>query len=261
MRQPVGVVRVLVGVVEARRVVAGQLAGPADRPVGALVGVGPVHDGAVGAQDSLAFRGDAGGHGQMHRESQRRSQHGEGDAGISAGRVEQGLAGSEQAARAGIADHRRRGAILHAAAGIGPLRLGQQGNAFEPADGLVQTDQRRVPDAFGQGGTEAGLCGGRRHGKMRRTPNSREPGYARLGMRDYAPASSILADWIRSMARKSHTPSFEQMLDALRAHSFDVKPFPGVADGVMVTQGWRGGGPDSGQGRRAHRKRHSGEWR
>jgi hypothetical protein len=39
------------------------------------------------------------------------------------------------------------------------------------------------------------------------------------------------------MARKSHTLSFEQMLDALRAHSFEVKPFPGVADGVMVTKG------------------------
>jgi hypothetical protein len=56
-------------------------------------------------------------------------------------------------------------------------------------------------------------------------------------MRDSAPASSILADWIRSMARKSRGPSFEQILDALRAHSFDVKPFPGVADGVIVTKG------------------------
>jgi hypothetical protein len=38
------------------------------------------------------------------------------------------------------------------------------------------------------------------------------------------------------MARKSRTLSFEQMLDALRTHSFDVKPFPGIADGVMVTK-------------------------
>ena len=39
------------------------------------------------------------------------------------------------------------------------------------------------------------------------------------------------------MARKSRTLSFEQMLDALRSHSFDVKPYSGVADGVMVSKG------------------------
>lgn len=39
------------------------------------------------------------------------------------------------------------------------------------------------------------------------------------------------------MARKSRTLSFEQMLDALRAHSFEVKPFPGIANGVILTKG------------------------
>jgi hypothetical protein len=38
------------------------------------------------------------------------------------------------------------------------------------------------------------------------------------------------------MARKSHTPSFEQILDTLRAHSFTVKSFPGVPDGMMVNK-------------------------
>jgi hypothetical protein len=38
------------------------------------------------------------------------------------------------------------------------------------------------------------------------------------------------------MARKSHTLSFEQMLDALRAQSFDVKPYNGVAGGMMVAK-------------------------
>jgi len=51
------------------------------------------------------------------------------------------------------------------------------------------------------------------------------------------PAFSILADWIGIMARKSRTPNFEQMVDALRAHSFDVKPCEGVADGVTVSKG------------------------
>src|SRR5262252_753523 len=39
------------------------------------------------------------------------------------------------------------------------------------------------------------------------------------------------------MARKSQTPSFEQILDALRSHSFDVTPYKGVADGMRVSKG------------------------
>lgn len=39
------------------------------------------------------------------------------------------------------------------------------------------------------------------------------------------------------MARKSRTLSFEQMLDALRAHSFDVKAYDGVAGGMLVSKG------------------------
>jgi len=39
------------------------------------------------------------------------------------------------------------------------------------------------------------------------------------------------------MARKSRTPSFAQTLDALRAQAFDVTPFKGVADGMMVSKG------------------------
>jgi hypothetical protein len=39
------------------------------------------------------------------------------------------------------------------------------------------------------------------------------------------------------MARKSRTLNFEQMLDALRAHSFDVAPYKGVAGGTMVSKG------------------------
>src|SRR5579871_3210455 len=51
-----------------------------------------------------------------------------------------------------------------------------------------------------------------------------------------APALSILADWIAPMARKSHPLTFEQMLDALRSSGFDVRPFDGVAGGVMVSK-------------------------
>ncbi len=36
------------------------------------------------------------------------------------------------------------------------------------------------------------------------------------------------------MARKSHNPNFDQILKTLRAHSFDVVPFAGVAGSVLV---------------------------
>jgi hypothetical protein len=38
------------------------------------------------------------------------------------------------------------------------------------------------------------------------------------------------------MARKSRNPNFDQTLENLRAHSFDVVPFAGVAGGVLVTK-------------------------
>ena len=38
------------------------------------------------------------------------------------------------------------------------------------------------------------------------------------------------------MAHKLHTPNFDQMLEILRAHDFDVEPFAGVPGGVLVSK-------------------------
>ena|ERR1700739_2789164 len=38
------------------------------------------------------------------------------------------------------------------------------------------------------------------------------------------------------MARKSRTPSFEQTLENLRTHSFDVAPYPAAPGGVLVSK-------------------------
>jgi hypothetical protein len=38
------------------------------------------------------------------------------------------------------------------------------------------------------------------------------------------------------MGRKNRIPNFEEILDALRQRSFDVKPYPGVANGTMVSK-------------------------
>ncbi len=52
----------------------------------------------------------------------------------------------------------------------------------------------------------------------------------------------ILADWIDPMARKSRNPrspapSFQEILDGLRAHSFELTPAQGFAEGTMVSKG------------------------
>jgi|HubBroStandDraft_1064217.scaffolds.fasta_scaffold252946_1 hypothetical protein len=49
-------------------------------------------------------------------------------------------------------------------------------------------------------------------------------------------SNNILADWKTMMARKSRNPNFDQTLENLRAHSFDVAPFAGVAGGVLVSK-------------------------
>jgi hypothetical protein len=47
---------------------------------------------------------------------------------------------------------------------------------------------------------------------------------------------TIHADWKTIMARKSRNPNFDQTLETLRAHSFEVAPFAGVPGGVLVTK-------------------------
>ncbi len=50
------------------------------------------------------------------------------------------------------------------------------------------------------------------------------------------------------MAKKSRNPNFDQTLEILRSHSFDVAPFAGVAGGVLVTKHGAGAVLVPGQG-------------
>jgi hypothetical protein len=47
---------------------------------------------------------------------------------------------------------------------------------------------------------------------------------------------SILADWNKTVTKKSHHPDFNQTLETLRSHSFDVSPYTGVAGGFLVSK-------------------------
>ena len=42
------------------------------------------------------------------------------------------------------------------------------------------------------------------------------------------------------MAKKSRHPNFDQALEILRSHSFDVSPYAGVASGFLVSKGGAG---------------------
>lgn len=45
-----------------------------------------------------------------------------------------------------------------------------------------------------------------------------------------------LADWNALMAKKSRHPNFDQTLDILRAHAFDVSPYATIAGGFLVSK-------------------------
>ena len=78
---------------------------------------------------------------RVGRESRGRAEHGEGDAGVAAGGVEEGLAGDEQTAGAGVAHHGGRGAVFDASAGVGPLGFGQKRDALEAMHRPLKTDR------------------------------------------------------------------------------------------------------------------------
>jgi hypothetical protein len=65
-----------------------------------------------------------------------------------------------------------------------------------------------------------------------------EIGYAGLEFHENSADNrySILADGKAAVSRKSRNPNFEQTLEALRAHSFEVTASEEVAGGVLVTK-------------------------
>ena len=67
----------------------------------------------------------------------------------------------------------------------------------------------------------------------------RRSGYARLIVRGYCFGRirfKILADRKAALSRKSQNPNFDQTLETLRAHSFDVTPSAVVPGGVLVNK-------------------------
>ena len=114
--------------------------------------------GAVGGHRRLAFGGGVVRHDQHHLVTLDRRRHGQGDAGVAAGGLDQHVAGLDVTAQLGATDHRQRRAILHRARRVIAFQLNQQGIGSVAGQAL-QANQRGVADAIGDGGELQG------HGK------------------------------------------------------------------------------------------------
>ena len=193
--------------------------------------------------------GNAGRHGQLHRKSQRRAQHREGDAGIAAGRIQQRFAGHQQSARNRVPHNVGGGPILHAASRVGPLGLGQQRDALQAAHRLLQPDQRRVADPLGKGRAQPGLRSRDRHRGNCGAPSN----YARLEIaRTRYPSSSQIGFTL--MARKIRQALPFRTCSTPCAHIPSMSTPAGVADGMRFPkEACRG--PGAGQNRRQVGKR------
>ncbi len=137
----------------------GQAPGIADVVVGVGVGDG-VHLDQLGAQQAdgvllllaLGARDDDGG-----AVAQRRGDHGQADAGVAGGALDDPAAGLQQAAPLGVADDEERGAVLDRLAGVHELGLAQDLAAGGLA-GAAQADQRRVADGVEDAGPDGSLA-------------------------------------------------------------------------------------------------------
>jgi len=231
--EPVGVVRVLVRVVEAIGIVAGQLTGPAYGSIGTQVRIGPVDHGTVSPEHALPLRRYIGRHGEPNWESEGRPEHGKGDAGVSAGGVKHGFAGNQQAAAARILNHGSGGAIFDAAPGLAHSALPSSVMPTRPRTGASRRTSGVEPMRSGRDRPGlAVIC-------FVSIENCSECSrYARLEVREVAIQLyfNILADWNANMTGKSRNSNFDQTLEILRAHSFDVEPCAGVAGGVLVSK-------------------------
>ncbi|MDT4846202.1 hypothetical protein FQZ97_802170 [compost metagenome] len=125
----------------------GQVAGPFH----ALLAAHQDQLGAVGGHGGLAFGAHVVGHDQHHLVALDGGGHGQGDAGVAGGGLDQGVAGLDVAAQLGAGDHRQGRAILDRTGRVVAFEFDQERVAGFAGQAL-QTDQRGVADAVGDGG-------------------------------------------------------------------------------------------------------------
>src|SRR5580704_7244335 len=144
---PVGVVGILVGVEIFFRSIREKFTGFADCAVRAVGGIGINDVGAVGVQNVFALDGDVLRHAERDRETFGGGDHGIGDAGVTAGGIEQSFAGGEFSAGASLGYDVGSGTVFDRASGIEPLGFAQDLDAGQIASDAIEAQQRSVANA------------------------------------------------------------------------------------------------------------------
>ena len=148
MGERIRLIIILIGLEVAIGILVEQLAAEDDRAVRAFERVRIDRLGAERRDNALALGADVRGHHQLDRIADRRADHRERDSSIAGSRIEDDFAGAQFAAREAKLDHFARGAILHRAAGVETLELGEDAHA-RPQQSARQTrnlEQRRIAD-------------------------------------------------------------------------------------------------------------------
>ena len=99
---------------------------------------------AVSEHQPAAFDAHAVGHDEDELVALHRRDHGEADAGVAGGRLDDRAAGFQLAGPLGVLDHGQRDAVLDRSAGVGPFRLHPHFGAV--AEQAVDADVRRIAD-------------------------------------------------------------------------------------------------------------------
>ncbi len=133
VRAPVGIVRVLIGIVIAFGIGGGHLPRLQDRAVGAFAGIGINDLGTVSPKNPLPLRRNVGWHTKCHWNAIGCAQHGIGNPRIAAGGVQQSLARSQFPRPQSFVDNIRSCTIFDRAAGVVPLRFCEHQYAIQPA--------------------------------------------------------------------------------------------------------------------------------
>ena len=107
--------------------------------------------GAVGGHRLLALIAHVRGHDEFQPVALDGRRHGQGDAGVAAGGLDQHIAGPELTAFLGALDHAERRTVLHRAGGIISLQLEQDG-AVGVRSHALQAHKGRVADTIFDGG-------------------------------------------------------------------------------------------------------------
>lgn len=145
MRKLVVDVGKLVGVKIFFRVFGDQLGCPADGAVGALAGGREDDPAAERLDHTAALDGNRFAHDDDDLIALDRADHGEADAGVAAGGLDDGFAGRQAAVRLRLLNHAQSDAVLDAAGRVKALQLGENLDVWVGGH-MVDGDERRIAD-------------------------------------------------------------------------------------------------------------------